>query len=98
MPIEEQFLGHLLDGGRAAASAHEEGEALGVQGVVGKPVEPFAFHAPTPRARNPARLEVEIDALVATGEVADATWPLVVDGAEGLSADATEGFFGAGGG
>src|SRR5262249_37980697 len=93
MPIEEQFLGYLLDRGFAAAPAHEEGEPLGVQGVVGEPVELFAFHATAPGARDPANLEVEIDPLVATGQVADAAGPLVVVRAESLSADATERFF-----
>ena len=48
VPIEEEFLGHLLERGFAAATADEEGEQLGVQHVVGKPVQPFALHAPAP--------------------------------------------------
>jgi hypothetical protein len=69
VPIEVQFLGHFLDGGRAATSAHEESEPLGIQWVVGEPVEPFAVHASTPRTQGPSEMENEVDALVATGEI-----------------------------
>ena len=93
VPIEEQFLGHLLDGGLAAASADEEGEPLGVQRVVGQPVQPFVLHAPTLAALDPANREGEIDTLVATGEIADAPGPLVVEGAMLLAADAAARFF-----
>ena len=68
----KQFLGHLLDRAFAAAPAHEEGEPLGVERVVGQPVQPFASsrrhtaHTWTRRTE-----KVEIDPLVATGEVAD---------------------------
>jgi hypothetical protein len=48
VPIEEEFFGHLLDGCLATAAAHAEGEALGVQRIVGQPVQAFGFHAPTP--------------------------------------------------
>ncbi len=45
VPIEEEFLGHLLEGGVATASANQEGEPLGVQRVVGEPVQPLVLHA-----------------------------------------------------
>jgi hypothetical protein len=93
MPIEKQFLGNLLDRCRAAAPAHEEGETFGVRGIVGKPVQLFALHTATPGAMNPAGLEVEVDPLVATGQVADTAWALVVIGAEGLSTDPAVRFF-----
>ena len=34
--------------GGPGTSADEEGEAFGVEGVVGQPVELFVFHAPAP--------------------------------------------------
>jgi hypothetical protein len=77
----------------AAASAHPEGETLGIQRVVGEPVQPFAFHAATPGAMDPACREGKVDAPVATRQIADAAWPLVVVDAEGLSADPAERFF-----
>src|SRR5690242_1098906 len=47
--------------------------------VVRQPVQPFAFHAATPAAVDPAHREVEVDASVATGDVADAPRSLVVE-------------------
>ncbi len=48
VPIEEEFFGHLLDGRLATAAAHEEGEPLGIERVVGQPVEALVLHAATP--------------------------------------------------
>lgn len=53
VPIEVQFLGHFLDRGLSAASAHEVGEPRGVQRVVGQPVQAFVLHAPTPGTLDP---------------------------------------------
>src|SRR5262249_42172382 len=93
VPIEQEFLGHFLDGGFATPSAQEEGKALGVQRVVGEPVQPFALHAPAPRTLDPAPRVDEIDALVATGEVAGTPESLVVIGAIHLPADTASRFF-----
>jgi hypothetical protein len=93
MPIEEEFLGYLFDGSLPAATAHEEGEPLGVEGIVGQPVQAFVLHAPAPRALDAAKLEDEVDAFVATGEVADAARPLVVMTAVHLPTDAAQSFF-----
>ncbi len=48
VPVEEEFLGHLLDRGLATAPAHEEGKAFGVERVVGEPVQAFVFHGLAP--------------------------------------------------
>ena len=53
MPVEVQFLGDRLDGALPAASAHVEGEPLGVERVVGQPVQPLALHAAAPAALRP---------------------------------------------
>jgi len=93
VPVEEQVLGDLLDRRRAAAATDEEGEPLGVQRVVGQPVQALAFDTAAPRAQHPADGEVEVDALVAAVQIAGATGPLIVVGAEDLPADAAERFF-----
>src|SRR5947209_5731201 len=93
MPIERELLGHLLDGGIAAAPADEVGEPLGIERIVGEPVQPFAFHAATPGALDPTDREGEVDPFVAARQIADAAWSLVVVGAKGLSTDAAERFF-----
>src|SRR5438874_2823489 len=93
IPIEVQFLGHFLEGGRAATSAHEEGEPLGVERIVGQPVQLFVLHAATPRALDPAQKKVEIDTFVPAGEIAHASSPLVVVAAIHRPADAAGRFF-----
>ena len=95
VPVEVQFLGHRLDGALPAAPPDEEGEPLGVERVVGQPVQPFALHAATPAAADPADREVEVDPPVATGEVADAAGPLVVEGATGSCRRRRSAFFSA---
>ena len=79
LPIEVQLLGDGLDGTIPATPADIEGEPLGVERVVGQPVETFGLHAATPPTIDPANREVEVDAPVATGEVAHAARSLVVD-------------------
>jgi hypothetical protein len=93
IPIEVQLLGHFLEGGRAATSAHEESEPLAVEGVVGQPVQLFVLHAPTPRAVDSAQRKVEIDTFVPAGEIAHASSPLVVVAAIHRAADAADRFF-----
>src|SRR5262249_13732484 len=93
VPVEEEFLGHVLDGSLATAPAHEEGEPLGVQRVVGEPVPPFALHAPAPHTLDPAQGVGEVDTFVATGEVASAAGALVVGGPRNLPAGTTGRFF-----
>ena len=50
VPIEVQLLGHRLDRTVPATSPHEEGEPLGVERIVGQPVEAFGLHGAAPRA------------------------------------------------
>ena len=72
-----------------------EGEPLGVERVVRQPVQPLALHAATPAALDPANREVEVDPPVATGEVADAARPLIVEGAIALARTPRSAFFSA---
>jgi hypothetical protein len=93
VPIEEEFFGYFFDGGLSTATAHEEGEPLGIERIVGEPVEPFPFHAAAPGALDPTDFEFQVDASVAAGQVADAPEPFVVIGTKGLPADPAGGFF-----
>ena len=77
VPVEAQLLGHVPDRRGPTAPAHVEGEALGVEGIVGQEGEPLALHRATAPAGHAPDLEVEVDAQVAAGEVADAA-PLAV--------------------
>ena len=70
--IEVQFLGHLLNRGLAATPTDIEGEPLGIERIVGEPVEAFVLHAGTLRAEVPPECEGEVDPFVAAREIADA--------------------------
>ena len=93
VPVEVQFLGDRLDGALPAPPPDIEGEPPGVERVVRRPVEPFALHASAPAAVDPSYREVEEDPPVATSDVADAAWSLVVEGAMSSAADSADRFF-----
>src|SRR5262249_8625839 len=77
----------------AAAPADVEGKALGVERVVGQPVEAFGFHAATPPTGDTTDREGQVDAFIATGAVTDPTWPLIVAARETMATDAARRFF-----
>jgi hypothetical protein len=93
VPIQEQVLRHRLDRRVPAASSHEDGETLGVERIVGQPVQTFGLHGAAPRALDTTNEEVEIDAPVAAGEVAHSARSLIVEGRRHLSTAATNRFF-----
>jgi len=79
VPLEEQVLGHVLDGGDPAVASDPEGKAPGVVRVVGDPVEAFAFHGLALPAEDPADGDFQVDASAAAVEVADAAQGLIVE-------------------
>jgi hypothetical protein len=93
VPVEVQFLGHLLDGGGSAAPAHEEGKALGVQRVVGQPIEALGFHGLAAGAIDPPPPKGKVDTAVAAGEVAHPTQAFVVGAATDMTTDPAGCFF-----
>ena len=93
MPVEEEFVGDFPDGRLATPPADGEGETLGVEGIVGEPFQAFGLHAVAAPAEDSAKAVSEVDPLVATGEVADAAGPLVVEGPVGLTTDIANRFF-----
>ena len=83
----------IPDGRLATPPADGEGETLGVEGIVGEPFQAFGLHAVAAPAEDSAKAVSEVDPLVATGEVADAAGPLVVEGPVGLTTDIANRFF-----
>ena len=73
VPIEIEFLGQILDRGRSAAPTYVKGKPLGVERIVGQEVQPLALHLAATSALNAPNLEFEIDARIATGQVANPT-------------------------
>ena len=78
---------------RTAASADEASETLGVEWIVGEPVQALGFHASALPTLDPAQEVLEIDTLVATGEIAGAPQSLVVACPGNLAADVAHRFF-----
>ena len=74
-------------------AAHADGEALGVEGIVGQEGERFPLHRATARAGHAPDLEVEVDPQVAAGEIPNAAPPVVVPPALPLAAGPTGSFF-----
>jgi hypothetical protein len=78
IPVKVEFLGNVLDRCLPAAPAHVMGEALGIERVVRQELQPLALHAPATSARHAPYLELQVDARVATGEIAHAPHASVV--------------------
>jgi len=93
VPVEPQLLGHVPDRRGSTAPAHVEGEALGVEGIVGQEGERLPLHRATARAGHAPDLEVEVDPQVAAGEIPNAAAPAVVPPALPSTAGPTGRFF-----
>ena len=83
MPVDS----HVLDGRGPAAATDVEGEALGVERVVGQKGQLLLLHGSTPPAINPPDLQVQVNPGVAAGLVPNAPDLAVVP--SGLDAAAT---------
>jgi hypothetical protein len=68
-PVETKLLGHVLDGRGPAAAADVEGEALGVERVVGQEGQLLLLHGSAPPAIDPPNLQIQIDPGIAAGLV-----------------------------
>ena len=93
VPVKPQFLGHVLDGRAAAASADVPSEALGVERVVGQEVELLPLHGTALPAGDAPHLNVEIHAGVTTRQVAHPAPRAVIPARACLAAGATDCFF-----
>ena len=61
VPVQDQFLGDVLDGSRAAALADVEREALGVAGILRQEIEPLTLHRLTAPARHTTDVDLQKD-------------------------------------
>ena len=93
VPVEVEVLGDVCDGGEPAIASDADGEATGVAGVVGEPVESFAFHGLALPTGDAANGELQMDATPAAVEIANAAKLLIVERAVDGSTHSTGGFF-----
>src|SRR6266540_1219236 len=76
-----QLLGHVPDRRGPTAPPHVEGEALGVERIVGQEGEPFLLHLATAPTGHAPDFDLEVDPHVAAGEISDAALLAVVPAA-----------------
>src|SRR5271157_5749303 len=93
LPIEVQLLRDGLDCAIPATLADIEGEPLRIERVVGQPVETFGLHAATASTIDPAYREGQVDAPIATGQVAHVAGPVVIPMKVRLPTHAADRFF-----
>src|SRR5262245_25278905 len=93
LPVQAQLAGHIPEGRCPTAPPDEEGEAFGVEGVVGQPAELLLLHGAAPPAVDAPDFDLQEDPGVPAGEVADAPDLAVVEAARPLPADAAGRFF-----
>lgn len=72
LPVELELLGDVADGRLPATPSDVPGKALGVERIVGEEVEPLGLHLAASPTVDPANLQFQPDAGVATGQVAHA--------------------------
>src|SRR5487761_2409344 len=93
IPVQVQLLGNVLDRRLSAAPAHVMGKALGIEGIVGQKLQPFAFHFAAASALHAPHLDLQEDALVPTREIANASRTSVVPARMNSPATAADCFF-----
>src|SRR6202171_4776676 len=93
VPVEIELLGNVLDRCRAAAPTHVMGKALGVERVVRQKLELLALHGPATSTPHTPHLDLQIDAPVATREIAYLAHAPVVPARVHSAALAACGFF-----
>ena len=93
IPVQIQFLGNVLDRSLPAAPAHVMRKALGIEGIVREKLQPLAFHFAATAALHAPHLDLQINARVATGQIANAPRAPVVPPGVNSTATAADRFF-----
>jgi hypothetical protein len=79
LAVQMQLSGDILDRGGTATLPNVKGKPLGVERIVGQEGKLLLLHLAAPSAQNAPDLQFEVDARVATGEVADPAELAVVE-------------------
>ncbi len=93
LAVQMQLLGDILDRGGTATLAHVIGKSLGVERIVGQEGKLLLLHLAAPSAQNTLDLQFEVDACVATREVADQAELAVVEASMCRTATSADCFF-----
>ena len=93
LAVQMQLSGNILDRGGTATLANIKGKPFGVERIVGQEGKLLLLHIAAPSAQNTPDLQFEVDARVATGEVADQAELAVVEGPVCRTATSADCFF-----
>ena len=93
VPVQRQFLRHVLDRRRPTAPAHIVRKALGVERIVRQKVEPFPLHLATTAALDPPHLQFQKYPRVAARKIAHTADLAVVPAHLDATATAARRFF-----
>ena len=93
LPVQAEFASYILDRRGPAAPPHVEGEALGLEWVVGQPVQLLLLHGAAAPAGHVQDLELQVYPSVATGEIARVSDLPIVESFTALSRSTHRLFF-----
>ena len=93
LPIQVQFLGHILKGRTSATTAHIKGKSFRIKGSFRQPFQAFRLHHMANSARHAPDFHIQVDAHVPTGKVPNPTDFPVVKNFVNTAADAANSFF-----
>lgn len=93
LAVQMQLPGNIFNRGSTATLAHIIGKSLGVERIVGQEGELLLLHLAAPSAQNTSDFQVEEDARVAAGEVADPADLAIVKGPMDCAASSADCFF-----
>ena len=68
----KSFLGHVFDRHDPAAPSHKEGKPFAVKRIVRKPLQLLLLHLQAPGTIDTAHLDLQVDSIISTRQVAHA--------------------------
>ncbi len=92
-PIQVRFLGHVLDGRDSATPSHEEGKAFAVERIVREPIQLLPLHLAASLAVDAPALDLQVDPMVSTGQVAHSAQLAVVPSSLEVATGSADRFF-----
>ena len=93
VPVELELLCDVLDRRLPAATADVKGKALGIEWIVRQELKLLALHVPATLARHAPDLDLQVDARVATGKIANPPHAPIVPARVHATAAAADRFF-----
>jgi hypothetical protein len=93
VPVEIEFLRDVLDRRLPAAAANVKGKAFGIERVVRQELQLLALHVTATPTQHAPDLDLQVDARVATGKIANMPHAPIVPARVHATAAAADSFF-----